>query len=114
MVKCSKHRERFSSAVSRHPKSLTGPEKSTANTRQRCLGAAKRLTNQRVSHQDGVRSVDCDLVVRGVAAGQSKVEVLNVEVHVGQDELALDVVPGAKKQRKYQDEKSKLIFPCFV
>lgn len=43
-----------------------------------------------------MRGVDCDLVVGGVAAGQAKVEVLDVEVHVGQDELALDVVPCQK------------------
>ena len=45
-------------------------------------------------HQDGVRGVDGDLVIGGVSAGQSEVEVLDVEVHVRQDKLALDVVPG--------------------
>lgn len=57
------------------------------------------INNQGVSHQDGVRSVDCDLVVRGVAARQPQVEVLDVEVHVRQDELALDVVPDKKKRQ---------------
>lgn len=40
-----------------------------------------------------MRGVDCDLVVGGVAARQPQVEVFDVEIHVGQDKLALDVVP---------------------
>ena len=39
------------------------------------------------THQDGVRGVDGDLVVGGVAVGQPQVVVLDVQVQVGQDEL---------------------------
>lgn len=46
-----------------------------------------------------MRGVDRDLVVRGIAARQPQIEVLDVEVHVRQDELALDVVPVGKRRR---------------
>lgn len=45
------------------------------------------------THQDGVRSVDGDLVIGGVAARQPQVEVLDVKVDIRQNKLALDVVP---------------------
>lgn len=34
------------------------------------------------SHLDRVRSVDGDLIIRGIAAGQAEVEVLDLQVEV--------------------------------
>jgi len=59
------------------------------------------------THQDGVRRVDSDLVIGGVAAGQPQVEVLDVEVHVWQDELALDVVPKYAQHVRAEDRSDK-------
>lgn len=67
-----------------------------------CL--TKELVDERFRgfpHQDRVRGVDGDLVVRGVTAGQAEVEVLDLEVHVRQDELRLDVVPVREVIRKH-------------
>lgn len=45
------------------------------------------------SHLDRVRSIDRDLVISGIAAGQAEVEVFDLQVEVRQDQLRLDVVP---------------------
>lgn len=49
-------------------------------------------------HQDGVSSIDGDLVVSCIAVGQAEVEVLDLQVNVGEDQLRLDVVPASRRK----------------